>query len=94
MIECHVQTDLDKGDGPWRSNPQQQRADSNDASTTSMSWILQTKKCVHVDEGQMQTGAVAEEQVARYPHLARLVREIEGTCNDDQRYTVVYINTD
>jgi len=35
-----------------------------------MSWVLQTKKRVHVDERQMQTGAVAEEQIARYPQLA------------------------
>jgi len=47
-----------------------------------MSWVLEAKKRVHVDEGQMQTGAVAEEQIAGYPQLARLVRETKGTCSN------------
>ena len=45
-----------------------------------MSWVLQAKKRVHVDEGQMQTSAVAEEQITRYPEFARLVRETERAC--------------
>jgi len=50
--------------------------------------VLEAKKRVHVDEGQVQTGAVAEEQLAGYPQLARLVREAEETCNGDSHVAV------
>ena len=71
--------DLYERDGPRRSDPEQQRAGADDASTAAMSRVLESQERVHVDERQMQTGAVAEEQVARDPQLARLVREPERT---------------
>jgi len=49
-----------------------------------MSWVFEAKKCIHIDERQMQTGAVAEEQIARYPQLASLVRKTERTCDNGQ----------
>jgi len=52
-----------------------------------MSRVLETQKRVHVDERQMQTGAVAEEQVACYPQLARLVRETERTYTNNDHQT-------